>query len=83
MTPRKKEFSGKGTGVNFSALTRAKLDLIAAGQDRPLGWVIRHAVGIYVAAYERSADFQQYRQRFPELAKAMDAAMYETGSDKQ
>jgi hypothetical protein len=78
MAPRKSKLNAASIGVAFSAVTRAKLNLIAAGLDRPVGWVIRDAVGLYLGGY---AELNEYRKRFPNLATALDAAIKEAGGD--
>lgn len=64
-------------GVAFRPVTRCKLDLIAKGLDRPLGWVIRDAV----ASYFENVDMEDYRARFPRLAVALDQAIVAAGGD--
>lgn len=39
MAPRKSKLNAVSIGVAFSAVTRAKLNLVAAGLDRPVGWI--------------------------------------------
>jgi hypothetical protein len=80
MAPKKRTEEVKGTGVNFNTVTRAKLDLIGAGLDRPIGWVVRDAVGAYLTAFDRD-DFNDYRRRFPKLALALDDAIKASGGD--
>jgi hypothetical protein len=80
MAPKKRTEEVKGTGVNFNMVTRAKLDLIGAGLDRPIGWVVRDAVGAYLTAYD-IAEFNDYRRRFPKLAAALDEAIKASGGD--
>ena len=80
MAPKKRTEEVKGTGVNFNVVTRAKLDLIGAGLDRPIGWVVRDAVGAYLTAYD-IAEFNDYRRRFPKLAAALDEALKASGGD--
>jgi hypothetical protein len=80
MAPKKRTEEVKGTGVNFNTITRAKLDLIGAGLDRPIGWVVRDAVGAYLTAFDRD-DFNDYRRRFPKLAAALDQAIKASGGD--
>jgi hypothetical protein len=81
MAPKKRTEEVKGTGVNFNTVTRAKLDLIGAGLDRPIGWVVRDAVGAYLSGVEHTDDFKDYRRRFPKLAAALDAAIKAAGGD--
>jgi hypothetical protein len=69
-----------GTGVNFNTVTRAKLDLIGAGLDRPIGWVVRDAVGAYLTQFDRD-EFNAFRKRFPKLAIALDEAIKASGGD--
>jgi hypothetical protein len=80
MAPKKRTEEVKGTGVNFNTVTRAKLDLIGAGLDRPIGWVVRDAVGAYLTAFDRD-EFNNYRRRFPKLAAALDEALQASGGD--
>jgi hypothetical protein len=80
MAPKKRTEVVKGTGVNFNTVTRAKLDLIGAGLDRPIGWVVRDAVGAYLTAFDRD-EFNGYRKRFPKLAAALDQAIKDAGGD--
>jgi hypothetical protein len=80
MAPKKRSEQVKGTGVNFNTVTRAKLDLIGAGLDRPIGWVVRDAVGGYLTAFDRG-EFNDYRRRFPKLAAALDQAIKASGGD--
>jgi hypothetical protein len=80
MAPRKmQQSSGPSLGVQFSAVTRAKLNLLAAGLDRPVGWVIREAVASYLVT--NVYELQRYRARFPKLADALDQAIHATGGD--
>jgi hypothetical protein len=80
MAPKKRTEEVKGTGVNFNTVTRAKLDLIGAGLDRTIGWVVRDAVGAYLTAFD-TAEFANYRKRFPKLAAALDEAVKASGGD--
>jgi hypothetical protein len=66
-------------GVAFRPITRAKLDLIAAGMDRPVGWVVRDAVSSYL---ELGHEMEEYRARFPRLAAALDQAIADAGGDQ-
>lgn len=81
MAPRKRTEEIKGVGINFNTVTRAKLDLIAAGLDRPLGWIVRDAVGSYLSGIEHTEEFKEYRRRFPKLATALDNAIQAAGGD--
>jgi hypothetical protein len=80
MAPKKRTEEVKGTGVNFNTVTRAKLDLIGAGLDRPIGWVVRDAVGAYLMAFDRDK-FNIFRHRFPKLSAALDEALKASGGD--
>lgn len=80
MAPKKRTEEVKGTGVNFNIVTRAKLDLIAAGLDRPIGWVVRDAVGAYLTGFDID-EFNDYRKRFSKLATALDEAIKQSGGD--
>ncbi|MGB6496356.1 MAG: hypothetical protein WBF09_05120 [Candidatus Acidiferrum sp.] len=68
-------------GVAFRPVTRAKLDLIAAGLDRPVGWVIRDAVSAYLQMPSDNIDMDNFRARFPRRAAALDQAMEDAGGD--
>jgi hypothetical protein len=77
MSAKKSKHNATSLGVAFSTVTRAKLDLLAASLDRPIGWVVRDAVGSYLAGNA----FAEERARFPQLAKALDAAIVANGGD--
>jgi predicted transcriptional regulator len=53
-------------GVNFTAKTRAELELLAAGRNRTINWCIRNAVEAQLAV--NKAELQEYAIRYPELA---------------
>lgn len=65
-------------GVAFRPVTRAKLNLIAAGMDRPVGWIVRQAVSSYL---ELGPDMDDYRARFPRLAANLDKEIQDAGGD--
>ncbi len=66
------------TGVAFRPITRAKLELVAAGLDRSVGWVVRDAVDYYL---QTQAEPDQYREDFPALAAKLDAEIKAAGGN--
>lgn len=80
MAPKKRSEQVEGLGVNLNTAARAKLDLIAAGLDRPIGWVAREAVASYLAQFDPQ-EFKEFRRRFPKLAAALDEAIKASGGD--
>ncbi len=81
MTPKKGRKDTTAIGINFTAVTRAKLNLIAAGLDRPIGWVVRDFVGAGLNGVEFQDEFKDYCKRFPKLAAALDQAIKDAGGD--
>ena len=56
-------------GISLRPITRAKLDLVAAGLDRSVSWVVRDAIDYYL---QTQADPDQYRDECPEEAARLD-----------
>ncbi len=56
-------------GISLRPITRAKLDLVAAGLDRSVSWVVRDAIDYYL---QTQAEADQYRDECPEEAARLD-----------
>ena len=52
------------TGVAFRPITRAKLELVAAGLDRSVGWVVRDAVDYYLQTRPSQINTERISRRW-------------------
>ena len=48
----------RAIGINFPEAMKAKLVLLAQGDDRPVGWLVRQAVAQYLE--QRANDIARY-----------------------
>ena len=64
----------KPIGINLKQVTRVQLELVAAGMDRTIGWLVREAVEEFLDDEEAFGRIAEYAVKYPKLAAQLAEA---------